>query len=474
VGSDPVTIDRRPRSLVHMFLERADETPDDDAYYYPVEGGGWQESTWAQTRELVEGLAAGLLALGLEVEDRVALMVSTRYEWVLTFLAAQAAGAAVTPIDPTTDPEEIARVLVDCGARVVIAEDYEAVRMLWQIRSRIRDVTKVVQIDGDYPDARVLTLEGLLGLGHDHLQERPRAVPQRLYAIRRSGLAALVHPSSDEGPGRAVRLSHGSLTYQATALSMLGLLDPGDLLCCAVPLAGTAGRSALAAQLAAGCPLALAPGRTGGDADDDSLADDLWVVRPTVLVADPPQLERLRGRVQKEQRSGLVRRRTTERAFDVARQVRDQQSAGERVPSGLARRHRSLDKRVLSHVREAFGGRLRFVVTGDLDADTADFYDLADLTVLEGYGLPEAGGVVALALPDDRGSRTDGHPLPGTEVRIGADGEVLVAGPGLMDGYHGRRAPKVVVGEWLHTGDSGALDPAGRLRIFGRLAAGSS
>ena len=214
-----------------------------------------------------------------------------------------------------------------------------------------------------------------------------------------------------------MRLSHGSLTYQATALSMLGLLDEGDLLCCAVPLGGTVGRSVLAAQLASGCPLALAPGRPGDgprdgpdDDDADTLADDLWVVRPTVLVAGQPQLERLRGRLQRAQRSGLLRRRTAERAFETAREVREQRVAGERVPAGLARRHRSLDKKVLSEVREVFGGRLRFVVTGDLDSDTGDFYDLAGVTVLEGYGTAEAGGVVALALPGDAGSRTVGQP----------------------------------------------------------------
>jgi long-chain acyl-CoA synthetase len=473
VAIDPAAIDRRPRSLVHMFLERADDTPDEDAYYYPVEGG-WQESTWAQTRELVEGLAAGLMGLGLEVEDRVALLCSSRYEWVLTFLAAQVAGAAVVPVDPTASDEQVVRVLVDSGAKVVVAEDYDAVRQLWRVRSRIRDVTKVVQVDGDYPDPRVLTLEGLLGLGQEHLAEAPRAVPQRLYAIRRHGLAVLAHPAYDEGPAHAVRLSHGSLTYQAAALSALGLLDDSDLLACAVPLSGTAGRASLAAQLATGCPLALVPAPPGRGAEPDAearteaLTEALWVVRPTVLVASPEQLEGLRGRLQREQRSGLLRRRTTERAFDTARQVREQQAEGGRVPAGLARRHRSLDKKVLSEVRGVFGGRLRFVVTGDLRADSVDFFDLAEVVVLESYGGPEAGGVVALALPDDRGSRTVGHPLPGTRVRIAADGEILVAGPGLMDGYHGRRVPRVVEGEWLHTGDAGVLDADGRLRVLGR------
>ncbi|HEX4470362.1 MAG TPA: AMP-binding protein, partial [Nocardioides sp.] len=148
---DPVVIDKRPRSLVHMFLQRVEDAPGDDAYYYPLEGG-WQESTWADTRDLVEGLAAGLLALEVQPEDRVALIMSTRYEWVLGYLAALWTGAAVTVIDPAADDATIARVLTDSGARVVLAEDYDTVRMLWRIRAEIRLVSKVVQVDGDYPD----------------------------------------------------------------------------------------------------------------------------------------------------------------------------------------------------------------------------------------------------------------------------------------------------------------------------------
>ena len=144
---DPVVIEKRPRSLVHMFLARVHDAPDDDAYYYPVEGG-WQESTWAQTQVLVEGLAAGLLALGLQPEDRVAVIASTRYESVLAHVATWWAGGAVTGVDPAADEETMPRVLVDSGARVVVAESYDVVRVLWRIRARIRDVVKVVQIDG--------------------------------------------------------------------------------------------------------------------------------------------------------------------------------------------------------------------------------------------------------------------------------------------------------------------------------------
>ncbi|HEY3527685.1 MAG TPA: AMP-binding protein, partial [Nocardioides sp.] len=389
---DPVMIEKRPRSLVHMFLRRVEESPDEDAYYYPVEGG-WQESTWGQTHELVEGLAAGLLALGIEPEDRVAVVARTRYEWVLGYLATLWAGAAVTAVDPDADDGTLARVLADSGARVVLAENYDVALALWRIRARIRDVTRVVQIDGDYPDPRVLTLEGLLALGREHLEAQPRALSQRLYAVRRPGLAALPYADDQRGGLRGVRLTHAALTYQATAVAALGELSDGDLLYVALPLSTAYAQALLGIQLACGFPTAL-EGRP-----DHSVAS-LALVRPTFVAATPAMLQQVRTRIEENQRRGMLRRQ------------------------------KSIDKRVRVEVQETFGDRLRFVVVagGGMDADLADFFEGNTITVVEAYGRPETGGAVSVALPGDAGSRTAGRPLPGTEVRISDRGEIEVAG----------------------------------------------
>ncbi len=428
---DPVVIDKRPRSLAHMFLEWVETTPDADAYYYPVDGG-WQESTWEQTHHLVEGLAAGLVALGIQPEERVAVMASTRYEWVLAFLAVQFSGAAVTLVDPAASDAEVAHVLQDSGTRVVIAEDYEATRALWRIRARIRDVTKVVQIDGDYPDARVLSLEGLLGLGAERLETEPRVIAQRLYAVRRQGLAAIVYEPDDDGWLRGVRLTHSALTYQGAAIASLGLVGDPDLLYLCLPLDRTFGRTFLAAHLACGFPVAL-------ENRPDRVLDSLALVRPTVVGLTPAQLAEVRLRAENEHRPRLLRRRA--------------------------------ERRVVAGVREVFGDRLRFVVTAGsgLDAELIEFFTLAGVRVVEAYGRPETGGAACVARPDDRPG-TAGRPLPGTDVRVADDGEILVAGPGVMEGYHRRRADTAAVLRqgWWHSGDTGALDGEGRLRVLGR------
>lgn len=437
VADDPVVIDKRPRSLVHMFLHRVEDSPDEDAFYYPVDGG-WQESSWAQTHELVEGLAAGLLALGLEVEDRVAILASTRYEWVLAQLATLWAGGAVTAVDLSADDATVAGVLADSGARVVVAEDYDAVRTLWRIRARIRDVVKVVQIDGDYPDQRVLTLEGLLGLGQDHLAEHPRALSQRLYAVRRDGLAALTYVDDQAGGLRGVRLSHAALTYQATAVAMLKQLSDADLAYLALPLRTAYAQSLLGVQLACGFPIAL-EGRS------DRAVESVALVRPTFVAATPGLLDRVRAAIEEEHRPGLLRRQ------------------------------RTVEKLVRTDVRELFGDRLRFVLCGGgaLDTELLEFFEGAGVTVLEAYGRAEAGGAVSIALPEDAGSRTAGRPLPGTAVRISGDGEIEVSGPGVMDAYHRRRADSEAALDqgWLRTGDAGVLDEEGRVRVLGGYVA---
>jgi long-chain acyl-CoA synthetase len=440
VSIDEVAIEKRPRSLVHLFLQRVDDTPSEDAYYYPVEGG-WQESDWAQTRELVEGLAAGLLALGIEPEDRVAIVTRTRYEWVLAFLATLWTGAAVTAVEPDADDETLARVLADSGARVVIGQDYDVAQALWRVRARIRDVVRVVLVDGDYPDARVLTLEGLLSLGHDHLQEQPRALSQRLYAVRRQGLAALLYTRAGDGDLRGVRVSHAALTYQATALAALGELSDADLLYVAVPLATAYGLALLGVQLVCGFPLAL-------EEWSAQAVTSLALVRPTVVAATPSPLRDVRVGIEERRRGGLLRRRS------------------------------ATDKRVRSEVRDAFGDRLRFVVCSGrgIDAELADFFERAGVTLLEAYGRPETAGAVTVAVPGEAAARTAGRPLPGTEIRISDAGEIEVSGPGVMDGYHGRQhETEAVLGHgWLRTGDAGALDAEGRLLVLGRLVDGAA
>ena len=234
---DPVVIDKRPRSLAahvpragrgHARRGRATTTRSRAA---GRSRAGGRPTSWSR------GWPPGCSRSTSSPRTASRSIASTRYEWVLAYLATLWAGAAVTAVDPAADDDTIAQRADRLRARAWSSpRTTTPSSTLWRIRARIRDVTKVVQIDGDFPDDRVLTLEGLLGLGHEHLSAQPRALSQRLYAVRRQGLAALPYADDQRGGLRGVRLTHAALTYQATAVSMLGELTEADLVYVALPL----------------------------------------------------------------------------------------------------------------------------------------------------------------------------------------------------------------------------------------------
>jgi long-chain acyl-CoA synthetase len=465
VTYDPAVIDRRPRSMAHLFLARVAASPDEVAYYYPVDDA-WQASTWSETHQLVEWLAAGLVATGVQPEECVALVADTRFEWILSDLAIMCAGAATTTIFPTSTDADVAHILDDCGARVVIAENVEQVQKLWRIRSRIRHVKRVILLEGEFPDDRVLSLESLLRLGERHLEESPDAVAGRLEGVRREGLATIMYTSGTTGTPKGVRLRHSSWTYEGTAIAAQGVLDENDLQLLSLPLSHSFGKVLLSTQLACGFPTAV-------DGRMDRVIDNLAVVRPTFMAAPPELLEKAHARiVASAEEEGGLKKRSFDQAFAVARRVRRHEAEGTRVPYVLARRHRLLDTLVFAGIRAVFGDRLRFMISGaaGLDQAIAEFFDLAGVTILEGYGLTESSGASFVSLPDDDRIDSVGQVFPGTEVEIAADGEILLSGPGVMDGYHNlpEETAAVLRHGWLHTGDVGELDERGRLRIIGR------
>jgi len=456
--------DRAP-SVGRMFFERVDTTPDLEAYRFPVDDS-WRSVSWRETGDAVTRLAAGLVALGVEPEQRVAIASGTRYEWILADLAIMASGAATTTVYPSTVAEDVAYILGDSESRVVFAEDDHQVAKLRDQRSELPAIDKVVVIDGTADGDWVIGLDDLEKLGSGLLEERPATVQERVESTAEHHLATLIYTSGTTGRPKGVRLPHSAWTYEGAAVDAMKILSIDDLQYLWLPLSHSFGKVLLSAQMAIGFPTAV-------DGRVERIVDNLAVVKPTFMGAAPRIFEKAHGRiVTMAADEGGVRKKIFDRAFSVGLDVSRRRLSGEKVPPHLAVQHRLFDRLVFSKIRNRFGGRVRFFISGAaaLNSDIGEWFHAAGILILEGYGLTETSAGTCVNRPTSYKFGTVGIPFDGTKVKVASDGELLIKGPGVMHGYHNLDAAteETLHDGWFRTGDIAEVDDEGFVRITDR------
>ncbi|RBY87722.1 long-chain fatty acid--CoA ligase [Blastococcus sp. TF02A-30] len=454
-------------SVARLFADRVAATPRSEAFRFPDGAGGWRSVTWEEAGTTVRSLAAGLLALGVRPEDRVAIASTTRVEWIYADLAVLCAGGATTAVYPTTNAEDAAFILADSGSRIAFAEDDAQVAKLRERRAELPDLERVITFDGAADGEWVLGLADLQLLGAQHLADHPSAVDDAVAAVGPEHLATLIYTSGTTGRPKGVELPHRCWTYIAAAAVALDLVHDDDLQYLWLPLAHSFGKMLEAVQLQIGFATAV-------DGRIDMIVQNLPAVRPTFMAGPPRIFEKVHGAVvQTVEAEGGVRLALFRWAFEVGRRVWDARVEGRRPGIALQVQHAVADRLVLAKVRARFGGRLRFFICGAaaLSTDIARWFGAAGLPVLEGYALSETGAGACVADLDRPTPGYVGRPLPGSEVRIAEDGEILLRGPFVMRGYHNRPDATAEVlrpDGWLATGDVGELDAEGRLRVTDR------
>ncbi|GAB3250389.1 long-chain fatty acid--CoA ligase [Alteromonas gracilis] len=464
---DMEVIENRPASMAAQFLERIKKTPDSDAFGYP-EGDTFRYITWAEAGERVKDLAAGLLALGIQREQRVGIASNTRYEWVLADLAIMLSGGATTTVYPSTNAEDTAYILADSESRVVFAEDDTQIAKLKERRDELGSVEKVVTFDGTSDGDWVISLADLAALGKARRAEHADELDGIAASIKADELATLIYTSGTTGKPKGVRLRHGSWTYEGAVIQSQGILDETDLQFLWLPMAHSFGKVLLSAQLACGFPTAI-------DGTVEKIVDNLGIVKPTFMGAAPRIFEKAHGRIVTMTASeGGAKEKIFTKAFAVGLEVDRLKREGKSIPFGLKLQHGLFDKLVFSKVRDRFGGRVRFFISGAaaLNRDIAEWFHAAGIKILEGYGLTETSAGAFVNHPDHYKFGTVGPVFPGAEVKLGPGDEVLIRGPHVMEGYHNlpEETAKSLDSEgWLHTGDKGALDEDGFLQITGRI-----
>jgi long-chain acyl-CoA synthetase len=409
-------------SIPGLLRDRVARTPDAEAMRYR-DNGGWASLTWAELQERVAEHAFGLRAQGLRKGDRVALMGSTGIDWIITDLAVLAAGGATTTIYPNCTRGEVAHIVSDSGSRMVVVETDEHAALM-------------------PADVEVLRFGAIPHGGGDY--------DALIDSLGRDDLATLIYTSGTTGTPKGVELTHDNWLTTSEAVASLGILQPTDLHFLWLPLSHAFGKVLTMAMIAAGVPTAV-------DGSVERIVDNLGELRPSIVAAAPRIFEKIHGRIVAgaREKGGL-----TYKIFQWA----DREH-------GPATRWLA-DRLVYRKLRERVGGRIRYFVSGSapLAPEIAEFFERAGITILEGYGLTESSAATFFNRPGMIQIGTVGPPIPGMEVKIADDGEVLLRGPGVMHGYHNRpdATAETLVDGWLHTGDIGELDDAGRLKITDR------
>lgn len=473
---DEKILNERSPSIGHLFRDRVAATPDKTAFVYANVGAGadgadeWVNVPWSQLKERVDAIGAGLVALGIGPEDRVGIASGTCYEWAVADLGVMVSGGVTTTIYPTTIDDDVAFIISDSQSKVVFAQNADQVAKLRRIRNQIPGVTKVVAFEPEAAtgeDDWVISLDGLEGLGREGLQRDPGLIDTRIDALTPDRLATIIYTSGTTGRPKGVRLLHKSFIYEAASMDAAGLLSEDDVQYLWLPLAHIFGKILLTLPLQTGLTTAI-------DGRIDKIVDNLAVVRPTLMGAAPRIFEKAYGRISlMMEDEGGVKLKLFNWASGVGREASVLREQGKEPGGLLAVKHGLADKIILSKIRERFGGKIRFFISGSaaLNQDIARWFDAMGMPILEGYGLTESSAGAFLVRPGALKYGSVGWPFPGSEAKIAADGEVLLRGDHIMDGYHNNpeATAEVLTSEgWFHTGDIGEIDDRGFLKITDR------
>ncbi|MFI1650503.1 AMP-dependent synthetase/ligase [Streptomyces avidinii] len=443
-------MDGRPNTLAVFTQWTEERYGPEPALRFRSPDGEWLSRTYGELGAEVRAVGCALLGLGVAAGERVAVLAETRPQWTYTHFGALAAGAVLVPVYPTAGEEEVAWVLADSEAVVVVCDDGRQAARVEALRPKLPALRAVVLMD---------ELPGPTGPPGAAAESELLA---RAAAVTPGADASIVYTSGTTGLPKGCRLTHGNLGAIQDATVPLIKGGPGDSTYLYLPLAHMLAQLIQYTTLIAGGELCYFGGRI------ENVLAELAEVAPTHLPSVPRLFEKLHSVVlslAESQEGGRER-------FEAAVRVGVLAADG-RLPEELREEHEAAEKALYAPVRAAFGGRLRWALTGGapIAPATLDLLRACGICVYEGYGMTESGGVISLNHPEAVRHGTVGRPIADCEVRIAQDGEVLARGPMVFPGYHANTAATAGALDpegWLHTGDLGELDADGFLRITGR------
>ena len=458
-ASDSGTHSKTCADLMPLAAERH---ADLSAVTYKDASGEWVSRTYREVGEIVRQLALGLIELGIEKGDKVSILANTRPEWTYFDFAALSVGATVVPVYQTNSPEECQYVLENSDAKAVVVEDSEQLAKIDEIRDRVPKLEHVIRMEGSGGGA--ISMDELVEAGKGHSDSEWE---QRWQAVTPEDICTFIYTSGTTGPPKGCVISHGNYRSMVTMALDESLLDSDTTTYLFLPLAHS---FALLIQFLS---FDLGGNIAYWERDPLKIIPNLVEVKPDYFPSVPRIFEKIytaaTGEVEK---SGGIKKLVFNWAIGVGKKVRQKERAGEPIGWLLRKQYEIADKQVLSKVRALFGGNIKNCVTGaaPINPEILRFFDAAGVLILEGWGMTETSTAATVARPDAFKFGKVGRAFAGCEIKIADDGEILVRGPNIFQGYYKNEEAtrETLEGGWLHTGDIGELDQDGYLSITGR------
>jgi long-chain acyl-CoA synthetase len=462
-----------PQNLIDLLLNRASQPNLPGAHV--KRGDRWVDVSWGEILADVQKLSAGLLAEGLQPGERVAVFGATTLTWIVTDLAISAAGGITVPIYASNTPDECRYILQNSESSYLFvdndAPDGKQPGRLTRIRARVGEcpsLRKTIVFEGPTQGPKETPLAKLLEAGEAAHRSNPAAFTERIRKLRPEDPCCFIYTSGTTGDPKGVILTHGNWGYEATSLQKISLMEPNDSVLLFLPLAHSFAQVVKASWLGLGFKLIFAE-------SIEKLMANMVETHPSIVPSVPRVFEKVyNGVVANGSAAPGMKGKLFRWAFKLFDEYAEAKAHGREYNSlGFALAKKLVFAKVRASLDEKLGGRIRVFISGGapLSRKIALFFELLGFQVLEGYGLTETSAGTTVNLPHKSRVGTVGPPVPGTEIKIASDGEILIRGPGVMKGYYKNpqaTAEALDPDGWFHSGDIGEVDPDGYVRITDR------
>ena len=432
------------------------------AVMFKDESGTWVTRTYDEVGATVRKLSLGLAALGVEKGDVVSILANTRPEWTYFDFAALTVGAIVAPIYQTNSPEECHYVITDSDAKVVVVEDEEQLEKIRQVRDQCPKLEHVIRMTGGSEDA--IAMDDLAARGAE-LDEADWE--RRWRSVTPEDTCTFIYTSGTTGPPKGCVITHGNYRAMLDMVNAVHVIEEEELTYLFLPLAHSFAVLIQFGSFDLGTTIAY------WERDPLKIVPNLSEVRPHFFPSVPRIFEKIyAGVIASAEQAGGLKKAMFHWAIGVGRRVRELERQGKNPGFLLRRQYEIADRQLLSKIRDLFGGRIIEAISGaaPINPEILRFFDAAGVLVVEGWGMTETSTAATISTPDDFRFGTIGKPFPGCEVRIAEDGEILVRGPNVFQGYYKNpeATRETLVDGWLLTGDLGEIDEDGYIKITGR------